>query len=100
MPPVILPEQIPLIIPQPKFQLGEFVHWQAVVGGDFGRVIGIIYTSEATHQATGLHYLILLDAQSPSHAFCNHDFALEADLERFAFGKASPTPLDAPSQAV
>lgn len=79
LPPVVLPKEIPLNIPQPKFHLGESVGWQT--GADFGRVIGVIYSHEATHQETGLHYLILLDAQSPSHEFCTHDFAFEEDLK-------------------
>lgn len=82
LPPVVLPESLPRIIPQPKFQLGEPVRWQALAEPDFGRVIGILYTHEATHQVTGLHYLVLLDEQSPSHHFCVHDFAFEEDLER------------------
>jgi len=53
-------------LPQPKFQLGELVRWFQVPNGDFGRVIGVIYTHEASCQTTGLHYLVLLDAQSPS----------------------------------
>jgi hypothetical protein len=81
LPPIALPEQIPLILPQPKFQVGEFVRWQAVVEPDFGRVIGVIFSHEATHQVTGLHYLVLLDRQSPSYEFCIHDFAFEEDLE-------------------
>lgn len=80
-PPVVLPEVIPKVLPQPKFQLGESVCWFQVPNGDFGRVIGIFYTHEASCQAAGLHYLILLDGQSPSHKIVSCDFAFEDDLQ-------------------
>ncbi|WP_068818840.1 hypothetical protein [Phormidesmis priestleyi] len=81
LPPIVLPEKIPSLVPQPKFRLGETVCWRMNVEPDFGHVIGVVYSHEATHQVTGLHYLILLDEQSPSRSFCCHDFAFEADLE-------------------
>lgn len=83
MPPAVLPEVVPDALPQPKFQLGEWVRWQAVPNADFGRVIGLLYSYETAHQIDGLHYLILLDPQSPSRSICLHDFAFEDDLERF-----------------
>jgi hypothetical protein len=81
MPPVVWPEVVPKALPQPKFQLGEWVRWFQVPNGDFGRVIGIIYTHEASCQATGLHYLVLLDDQSPSRSIVSCDFAFEDDLQ-------------------
>ncbi|HEY9698724.1 MAG TPA: hypothetical protein V6D10_15785 [Trichocoleus sp.] len=83
LPPFTPPASLPVALPQPRFQIGERVRWQAVPSPDFGRVVGVIYTGEATHQASGLHYLILLDEQSPSHSICIHDFALEEDIEHF-----------------
>jgi hypothetical protein len=83
IPPVALPEVVPKILPQPKFLLGERVRWYQVPNGDFGRVIGIIYTHEASTQANGLHYLVLLDDQSSSRSIVSCDFAFEDDLEHF-----------------
>ncbi len=74
-------EMIPAIIPQPKFRLGECAIWSGVPNPDFGRIIGVLYTCEASCQATGLHYLILLDENSPSRAICTYDFAFEEDIK-------------------
>ena len=81
MPPIALPEIIPEALPSQRFQLGESVHWFQVPNGDFGRVIGVIYTHEASCQVTGLHYLVLLDEQSPSRYLTSYDFAFEDDLQ-------------------
>lgn len=82
LPPVVLPETLPKALPQPKFQLGEQVRWFQVPNGDFGRIAGIIYTHEASCQATGFHYLVLLDDQSSSRLIVNCDFAFEDDIQR------------------
>lgn len=82
IPHIVLPETIPAEMPQPKFRLGECVNWYQVPNPDFGRIIGVIYTHEASCQITGLHYLILLDENSPSRSICTHDFAFEDDIER------------------
>lgn len=84
IPPVVLPEDVPKVLPEPKFQLGEWVRWFQVPNGDFGQVIGIIYTDEASCQATGLHYLVLLDDQSPSRSIVSCDFAFEDDLQHLS----------------
>ncbi|BAY26823.1 hypothetical protein NIES2100_66390 [Calothrix sp. NIES-2100] len=81
IPPVAMPEVIPRELPQQRFQLGEWVRWFQVPNGDFGRVIGVIYTHEASSIATGLHYLVLLDERSPSREVCCCDFAFEEDIE-------------------
>lgn len=81
IPPVVWPEVIPKVLPQPKYQLGESVRWFQVPNGDFGRVIGIFYTDEASCQATGLHYLVLLDDRSPSRKIVSCDFAFEDDIQ-------------------
>lgn len=81
IPPVALPEVIPSNFPQQKFHLGEWVRWFQVPNGDFGRVIGVIYTQQASCIATGLHYLVLLDERSPSRDTCTCDFAFEEDIE-------------------
>ena len=78
-------------LPQPKFKLGESVRWIQVPNPDFGRIIGVVYTQEASCQATGLHYLILLSKNSPSHAICTHDFAFEDDLEPLKSGEPHAT---------
>lgn len=81
MPPVVLPENVPDLLPQPKFQIGELVRWFEVPNGDFGRVIGVIYADETSYQASGLHYLVVLDEQSPSRKIVSCDFAFEDDLQ-------------------
>ncbi|MHC5728240.1 MAG: hypothetical protein ACYTXY_29820 [Nostoc sp.] len=81
IPPVAMPEVIPSELPQQKYHLGEWVRWFQVLNGDFGRVIGVIYTQQASCIATGLHYLILLDEGSPSRDTCTCDFAFEDDIE-------------------
>ncbi|WP_041565660.1 hypothetical protein [Nostoc punctiforme] len=81
MPPVALPEVVPNDLPQQKFHLGEWVRWFQVPNGDYGRVIGVIYTQQATCIAAGLHYLVLLDERSPSREICICDFAFEDDIE-------------------
>lgn len=81
IPPVALPEIVPNELPQQRFHLGEWVRWFQVPKGDFGRVIGVIYTQQASCIATGLHYLVLLDERSPSRQICICDFAFEEDIE-------------------
>lgn len=81
IPPIALPEVIPSELPQQRFHLGEWVRWFQVPNGDFGRVIGVIYTQQASCIATGLHYLVLLDERSPSRDTCSCDFAFEQDIE-------------------
>ncbi|MDZ8238651.1 MAG: hypothetical protein RMZ69_15995 [Nostoc sp. ChiQUE01a] len=81
IPPVAMPEVIPNELPQQRFHLGEWVRWFQVPNGDFGRIIGVIYTQQASCIATGLHYLVLLDERSPSRDTCICDFAFEEDIE-------------------
>jgi hypothetical protein len=82
IPPFALPEDIPETIPQQQFQLGDSVRWRQVPNGDFGRILGVIYTHSASCIVTGLHYLVLLDEQSPSRHITSYDFAFEEDIER------------------
>jgi hypothetical protein len=82
IPPFALPEDIPAAIPQQQFQLGDSVRWRQVPHPDFGRILGVIYTHSASCMATGLHYLVLLDEQSPSRHITSYDFAFEEDIER------------------
>jgi hypothetical protein len=81
LPPVVLPNALPNNLPQPRFHLGDLVYWRSVPNPDFGRVLGVMYAHEGAHEVTGLHYLILLDPESPSRSICLHDFAYEEDLE-------------------
>jgi hypothetical protein len=81
IPPFGLPEDIPETLPQQQFQLGDLVRWRQVPNGDFGRILGVIYTQSASCIATGLHYLVLLDEQSPSRHITSYDFAFEEDIE-------------------
>lgn len=89
IPPFALPEDIPETFPQPKFELGEWVRWFQVPNPDFGRVIGVLYTHEASCMATGLHYLVLLDQQSPSHNITSYDFAFEEDIEKLDYSSVA-----------
>jgi hypothetical protein len=82
IPPFALPEVLPEIVLQQKFQLGDWVRWRQVPNGDFGRILGVIYTNSASCIATGLHYLVLLDENSPSRHITRYDFAFEEDIER------------------
>ena len=82
MPAFALPEVIPETLPQQQFQLGDWVRWCQVPNGDFVRILGVIYTHSASCIATGLHYLVLLDEQSPSRHITSYDFAFEEDIER------------------
>ena len=82
IPPFGLPENIPETLPQQQFQLGDSVRWRQVPHPDFGRILGVIYTHSASCIVTGLHYLVLLDEQSPSRHITSYDFAFEEDIER------------------
>ncbi len=82
IPPFGLPDGIPETLPQQQFQLGDSVRWRQVPHPDFGRILGVIYTHSASCIATGLHYLVLLDEQSPSRHITSYDFAFEEDIER------------------
>ena len=82
IPPFAVPEYIPEILPQQQFQLGDSVRWLQVPHPDFGRILGVIYTHSSSCIATGLHYLVLLDEQSPSRHITSYDFAFEQDIER------------------
>lgn len=82
IPPFALPEVFPEVIPQQKFQLGDSVRWRSVPNGDFGRILGVIYTDCASCIVTELHYLVFLDENSPSRSITRYDFAFEEDIER------------------
>lgn len=80
--PTSLPDELPEDLPPPKFQLGQHVRWCCVPSQDFGRIVGIVYGSEASVKAEGYHYAITLDESSPS--FCDgitSDWGFEDDLE-------------------
>jgi len=76
IPPMVLPTFRPTSAEVPARRIVCWFRAQR----DFGRVIGVIYTHEASCQATGLHYLVLLDAQSPSREIVSCDFAFR-DLQ-------------------
>ncbi|MGQ4650331.1 hypothetical protein [Lyngbya aestuarii] len=81
VPPFGLPEDIPETLPKQQFQLGDSVRWRQVPNPDFGCILGVIYTHSASCLITGLHYLVLLDKQSPSSQITRYDFAFEEDIE-------------------
>ncbi|MBT9315118.1 hypothetical protein [Leptothoe spongobia] len=76
-------QSLPTVLPKPRFQLGESVRWAVVTEPDFGQIVGIFYTEGDHNQVSGIYYLVLLDAQSPSHGICTQDMALEVDLEQW-----------------
>ncbi len=65
-PEVSLPSSLPAQLPLAKFQLDQTLKFGKVPSGDFGRVVGYVYAASATVQATGYHYLLLLDPESDS----------------------------------
>ena len=65
-PEVSLLPSLPAQLPLPKFQLDQTLKFGKVPSGDFGRVVGYVFAASATVQATGYHYLLLLDAKSYS----------------------------------
>jgi len=65
-PEVSLLPTLPAQLPLPKFQLDQTLKFGKVPSGDFGRVVGYVYAASATVQATGYHYLLLLDPKSHS----------------------------------
>ncbi|MBD3886223.1 hypothetical protein IFO70_31505 [Phormidium tenue FACHB-886] len=82
LPPASLSSELPENLPPPKFQLGQYVRWCCVPSQDYGRIVGIVYGSEASVKAEGYHYAIALDASSPSYADgITSDWGFEEDLE-------------------
>ena len=66
VPEVSLLPTLPAQLPLPKFQLDQTSKFGKAPSGDFGRVVGYVFAASATVQATGYHYLLLLDAKSYS----------------------------------
>ncbi|MBD1806308.1 hypothetical protein H6F98_12710 [Microcoleus sp. FACHB-SPT15] len=66
VPEVSLLPTLPAQLPLPKFQLDQTLKFGKVPSGDFGRVVGYVFAASATVQATGYHYLLLLDLESDS----------------------------------
>ncbi|EAW35968.1 hypothetical protein [Lyngbya sp. PCC 8106] len=82
IPPVNYPDSdiLPKNLPNQKYKLGDLVYWHQVKNPDFGRVSGVIYTTQSNCKVEGLHYLISLDIDSPSRSIVHYDFAFEEDL--------------------
>jgi len=78
-----LPADFPLR-EKPKFSEGEILRWiSADEDTDWGTAIGRFY-NYATHQGDWMWcYLILLNPNSKSAAWCQLDTAWEEDLEKF-----------------
>ncbi len=66
VPEVSLLPTLPAQLPLPEFQLDQTLKFGKAPSGDFGRVVGYVFAASATVQATGYHYLLLLDAKSYS----------------------------------
>lgn len=80
--PVVLSPQMPDPVPMSKFQIGQLVHWAHISTKDFGTIVGIAYSSEASTQGLGYHYAIQISPSSPSFADgILTDWGVEDDLE-------------------
>lgn len=81
-PPVVVPEQMPSPLPTPKFQIGQQVQWAYVSTKDFGTIMGMAYSAEASTQGLGYHYAIQLSPFSSSYLDgITSDWAFEDDIE-------------------
>ena len=74
------------LLPSPKFNLEDRVYWFRVPTQDFGIVVGRFYGIEGSVQASGWHYTIQLDPNSPSFAHCKTDYGFEDDLALMEMG--------------
>ena len=84
IPTVSLTNNLSKDIPTPKFRLGQYVRWQYVPSQDRGRIVGVIYSAEASVQAEGYHYAIALNSTSPSYGDgITSDWAFEEDIELY-----------------
>lgn len=95
VPEVSLLPTLPAQLPLPKFQLDQTLKFGKAPSGDFGRVVGYVFAASATVQATGYHYLLLLDAKSYSRKelgiLCDWLFEEDALLmtQQFANGQST-----------
>ena len=80
LPAIALPQPPPLYLPAPRFQIGQWVYWQALKDPDFGHIVGLVWATEGSTKAIGYHYAVLLDKAAFSSAFINLDWAFEDDL--------------------
>ena len=80
LPAIALPPPPPLYLPQPKFQIGQWVYWKKLKNPDYGHIVGLVWAAEGSTQAIGYHYSVLLDRGSFSKAFIELDWAFEDDL--------------------
>lgn len=83
-PPVALIGALPDPFPKPKFEMGQHVVWANTSTQDHGYVIGVVYSSAATHEVTGYHYAVKLHGDSPSSPDIQADWAFEEDLALLA----------------
>lgn len=81
LPPLTLPDPLPETFPAPKFHIGQQVYWSLVSTQDHGRIVGCVFAQETNVQAIGYHYVVQLDADSPSQSFgIQVDWGFESDL--------------------
>jgi len=79
---VVLPPKMPDPFPTPKFQIGQLVQWAHISTKDFGTIVGVAYSSEASTQGLGYHYAIQISPTSPSFEDgITSDWGFEDDLE-------------------
>lgn len=99
-PEVSLTPTLPAQLPPPSFQLDQILKFGKVPAGDFGRVVGIVYAAGATVQATGYHYLLVLDKQSKSRRELGifADWIFEDDAEPLVQELPSAKPNERESQ--
>lgn len=85
---ILAPIQLAAFLPKqfavPKFQIGQMVVWARVPSHGYGTIVGLSYAHSVSVVASGYHYLIALDENSPSRVDCVADWAFEEDLELLA----------------
>ena len=78
--PTLISEELLNPLLPPRFNVGNRVCWFRVPTQDFGIVVDRFYGIEGSVQASGWHYTIQLDPNSPSFAHCKTDCGFEDDL--------------------
>ena len=80
LPLIALPSPLPLYLPEPRFQIGQWVYWKHFQD-DFGYIGGVCWAAESSVKMVGFHYLVLLDPSSTSkHLGVDLDYAFQDDL--------------------
>lgn len=76
-----LPQDFPVTVPPPKFQIGDRVRWQPQPTEDFGTITGLHYAPAQHLESWAWKYTVWLALSSPSQGWISSDSAWEPDLE-------------------